>query len=171
MADTFFKVEVSGDVQKRLEGSREVALIQLNKTLREIGSLLVPALRADTPVGASGDLNKKTVFQVLGRGEDQTLEIRQSAKSGQSYFYGQAVRGGTKPHFPPSRALEPWVRKKLGVPAPASFGVAFLIARKISQVGTRKNPYHLGVLKRMLPQIQAIVNKSGQALAARIAQG
>lgn len=38
---------------------------------------------------------------------------------------------------PPSRVLEPWVRRKLGVPAKAAPGVAFLIARSIKRRGLK----------------------------------
>jgi len=48
--------------------------------------------------------------------------------------YAMFVHEGTKPHFPPIDAIEPWARKH-GIPA-------FLVARAISQKGTKAHPFY-----------------------------
>jgi hypothetical protein len=80
------------------------------------------------------------------------------------------VRGGTRPHFPPPSALYDWVMVKLGIPMPAARGVAFVIARKISQVGTKPQPYQKEALKSNMTRIQNVVNSIGQKIAIKIAQ-
>lgn len=50
--------------------------------------------------------------------------------------YGAYVEFGTDPHWPPVDAIERWAQTKLGVP-----GLGFIIARKISKVGTKAQPY------------------------------
>ena len=132
--------------------------------------MLVPQIKAASPRGATRRLANTTMFQIKGKGQDMEMDIRQGAKSASGYFYGGAVRGGTRPHFPPSSALVDWVVVKLGIPLPAAKGVAFLIARKISRVGTKPNPYHKKVLQSNMTRIQDIVNKIGQKIAVKIAQ-
>ena len=152
-----------------LRKSPEVMLAGLNRALRKIGQLMVPALKAETPVGASHHLRNYTVGEVKGRGQDQVLEIRQAAASRKGYFYGMAVRGGSRPHFPPSAELIPWVQAVLGVNAKEAPGVAFLVARKISKVGTKPNPYHARALAANMGNIQAIVEQEGVAIMGRLA--
>jgi len=136
---------------------------------RKIGKLLVPAVKAETPVGATRKLRNTTVFQIRGRTEDLQLEIRQSAESGDGFPYGIAVREGTRPHFPPVAALIPWVKAKLGIVDDAEAGkVAFLVARKISRVGTKANPYHDRVLGSNVGEIKRIVREAGVNLVSRL---
>jgi hypothetical protein len=56
---------------------------------------------------------------------------------GTSLNYAVPVELGTKPHFPPVDAVLDWVKVKLGVPETQAHGVAFAIARKIAQRGTK----------------------------------
>jgi hypothetical protein len=60
---------------------------------------------------------------------------------GTSVEYAESVELGTKPHFPPVEALQDWVEGKLGLSGSEARTVAFLIARKISKVGTK--PAHM----------------------------
>ena len=167
-----FKIEVVGmePLVKKLNRSQTENLIALNKGLREIGQFMVPAVKAVTPRGASGRLRGRTFFEIKGKGQDMEMKIVQPAKSDKGYYYGGAVRGGTRPHFPPPSALYDWVMVKLGVPMPAARGVAFLIARKISEVGTKPQPYQKEALKANMTKIQNVVNGIGQKIAIKIAQ-
>lgn len=167
-----FKIEVVGmePLVKKLNRSQTENLIALNNGLREIGRFMVPAVKAVTPKGARGRLRGRTFFEIKGKGQDMEMKIVQPAKSGMGYFYGGAVRGGTRPHFPPPSALYDWVMVKLGIPMPAARGVAFLIARKISEVGTKPQPYQKEALKANMQKIQTVVNRIGQKIAIKIAQ-
>lgn len=57
--------------------------------------------------------------------------------------YWKYIENGTRPHFPPISAIREWIRVKPVLPRPFANGklptesqLAFLIARKISRVGT-----------------------------------
>ena len=167
-----FAIEVTGlePLVRNLNRSEVENLIALNNGLRKIGQLLVPKVKEATPVGASGKLRGRTFFEIKGKGADMEMKIIQPAKSDKGYFYGGAVRGGTRPHFPPPSALYDWVVKKLGIPMPAAKGVAFLIARKISKVGTKPQKYAREVLQSNMSNIQGIVNEVGQKIAVKLAQ-
>lgn len=154
-------------------GDPEFVATRLNRMLRKVGKHLVPALKAATPVGATHHLRNYTHFRifpltVLPTSMDMRMEVRQSARSDTGYYYGMAVVGGTRPHFPPYRKLIPWVEAVLGVHGKQARSVAFLVARKISKVGTRPNPYHVGVLANNMATIQGIVDAEGVALSAEL---
>lgn len=58
--------------------------------------------------------------------------------------YGEYLEEGTRPHFPPTDAIENWIRVKRIVPRrddqgklPTEKQLAFLISRKISEDGTK----------------------------------
>lgn len=55
--------------------------------------------------------------------------------------YGRVVEEGSKPHFPNSTVLIPWVERVLGVRGKEAREKAFLIARAISRRGTPAQPY------------------------------
>ncbi len=148
--------------------ARPYILVKLNETLRRIGHLLTPQIKEETPKGATGGLRNSTVFQLLGRDEDQRLEIRQVRVSEGGFPYGTAVREGTRPHWPPYRALIPWVEAVLGISGKEGARVAFLVARKISRVGTEPNPYHQRVLERNTGEIQDIVENTGVSIIGHI---
>ncbi len=161
-----FKAHGFTEAAQSLKGGRELILTRMNQMLRTVGKLLIPALKAETPVGATHHLRNYTTGQILGTAEGMKLEIRQLAQAESGYFYGMAVVGGTRPHFPPYRRLIPWVEAVLGVHGKRASSVAFLVARKISRVGTAPNPYPERVLNANMGNIQAIVDKAGFDLAA-----
>ena len=62
--------------------------------------------------------------------------------------YWKYIENGTKPHFPPVDAIRKWISVKPVLPRPLKSGklptanqLAFLIARKISRVGTKAKPF------------------------------
>lgn len=56
--------------------------------------------------------------------------------------YWKYIENGTKPHFPPISAIENWIKVKRIIPytynkkVPTTKQLAYLISRKISEVGT-----------------------------------
>lgn len=158
------------ELSKHFSDGREIILISLNNGLREMGRVLMPEVKKETPVGATGKLKNTTTFQIMGTAEDMRMEIRQSAFRG-DYPYGVGVRLGTRPHFPPYRALIPWVTKKLGVDSERAPTVAFLIARKISKVGTKPNPYHVRAYKSKLGELERISADIMNKLADKLVAG
>lgn len=57
---------------------------------------------------------------------------------GTDVHYAPYVHNGTRPHFPPPGAMQPWARRH-GFP-PGAAG-AFLVARAISRRGTKPRPF------------------------------
>ena len=167
------EVELTGwkELETKFSRGREYMLGAALTALRRLGGILVPAIKEETPVGATGHLKNYTVFQVLGTAEDMRLEIRQSAASDRGFMYGVAVRQGTRTHFPPYRALIPWVMRKLGISGEKEASrVAYLVARKISKVGTKANPYHVRVMESHVGTVQQVVNEEMVNLMVRLSQ-
>lgn len=156
MTSIYFEPEGWDQVGDRLDKAGIQSRITINEGLREIGRILVPALKAETPVGATRGLRNSTLFQLLQPSQDeQVLEVRQGSRSSTGFFYGRVVRHGRRPGtFPPSSALVPWVMAKLGIPEARARGVAFLVARKIYRRGIPPNPYHERALANARPEIQ-----------------
>lgn len=157
------KIEVQGlaELSDRINraGSTEGRMI-LNEGFRAIGRLFVPAtgsgpLAAATPK-VTGKLRRSTVFQIIGGVMNQVLQIRQAARSALGVFYGHIVREGRGPvEAKSAKALhffiggEEFFRKRVGPAKP--------------------NPYHIGVVRRLMPEIQRIVTGMGERITAFIA--
>ena len=156
------------ELEKNFSHAREEVVITLNRMLRRSGKALLPALKKETPTGARNKLRNTTTYQIMGKGGSQRLEMRQSAFSRNGFPYGAAVRSGTRPHFPPYRELIPWVERKLGVGGLMAPRVAYLIARKISRVGTKKNPYHERAYRSKVGELKHIYNDEVEQLTERL---
>lgn len=62
--------------------------------------------------------------------------------------YWKFIEYGTRPHFPPLSAIKKWISVKPVLPRPLPSGklptanqLSYLIARKISKVGTKAHPF------------------------------
>lgn len=90
-----------------------------------------------------GDRFPAVAFGNLVRGIQ--FEVREQPPLGGLLFvaspadvYALPIETGTRPHFPPTAALLPWVKKKFpGVEEKQAKSLAFLVGRKISKVGTK----------------------------------
>lgn len=90
---------------------------------------------------ASGNLAKSIRGIVKQNGKYIVISI-------QLEDYWKYIENGTKPHFPPVDAIKKWISVKPILPRPLKSGklptanqLAFLIARKISRVGTKAKPF------------------------------
>ena len=72
-----------------------------------------------------------------------------SAVIGPTIFYAPFVEYGTRPHFPPPVALQPWAKRHGFGP-----GGAFALARAIARRGTRAHPFMRPAAKDALPMIR-----------------
>lgn len=86
---------------------------------------------------ASGDLINSIKTQVVVG--DSAWEVTMTLKD-----YWKYIEWDTKPHFPPVKAILKWVQIKPVIPRPGANGkipsqqqLAYMIARKISKVGTK----------------------------------
>jgi hypothetical protein len=95
--------------------------------------MLQAAIIPYTPVGVTGALRQGVQTSLLGSGANLTGRVFNPLPS------APAVETGRKPgKQPPTGSLLLWVRRKLGVSdEKAARSVAFLVARRIGQRGTK----------------------------------
>ena len=117
-----------------------------NLDLTDIQQLLqqfIQAVRDDLKqqnINASSKLSKSLKSVVKQKGK--WIEISISLED-----YWKYIEYGTRPHFPPIQAIRKWIDVKPVLPRPmkgklpTKDQLAFLIARKISKVGTRPKPF------------------------------
>lgn len=117
-----------------------------NLDLTNIQQLLqqfIKAVRDDLAhqnINASSKLSKSLKSVVKQKGK--WIEISISLED-----YWKYIEYGTRPHFPPIQAIRKWIDVKPVLPRPMKGKLptpdqlAFLIARKISKVGTRPKPF------------------------------
>lgn len=111
---------------------------------------------------SSGDLSKSIKSIVKQKGK--WIEISISLED-----YWKYVEYGTRPHFPPIEAIKKWIKVKPILPRPLKNGklptenqLAFLIARKISKVGTKPQPFLEPTIKQfdLINKVYEIVTKA-----------
>ena len=86
------------------------------------------------------------------------------AMVGPTVFYAPYVEYGTRPHWPPKGALQPWAARH-GFPA-GSLG-DFLVRRAIARRGTRAHPFMRPAATASLPLIQAEFEQMVRDIRAR----
>lgn len=111
------------DVREFGEGLEQAT----DQLLLEIGNELVNQLKVESPVGATGDLQRSwQIFQV----KPGVVVV------GSNIGYALDVQTGTEPHTPDFDQIQAWARRKLGDESAAG-----PVYRKIQQEGTDANPY------------------------------
>jgi hypothetical protein len=162
----------------RITGAKEImrALEQAGQRGRKIAAAAVyqEAERVmsdseqEVAVGVDGVLRTSGFVKLpTDRGGKIQVEL---GYGGAAKGYAVYVHEGTGPavgkpaYMPPSDALKPWVKKKMGVPESEVDNVAFLVARKIGRTGTEPTKY----LERPL---RKRAKGMGQRIASRIRAG
>lgn len=79
-------------------------------------------------------------------------QIPRWGRIGTNLEYSIYVHEGTRPHFPPPSAIEPWARRHGFGP-----GGGFLVARAIAQRGTQARPFLRDGFEASVGQIQGFV--------------
>lgn len=113
----------------------------LVEVLEAYGKTLVERYRQGLEDGdhiASGNLYRNVRSEVVLNGQSFIVEFIMPD-------YGEYLEQGTKPHFPPINQILNWIRVKRIAPRQDSQGrlptekqLAYLIARKISEDGTKR---------------------------------
>lgn len=119
-------VRLTGGKQmiKALRGSEDKIVAGLRRALRRSALLIWEEASRRAPVD-TGSLRADLRIRENSR--------RLEAAVGSSKRYAIFVHGGTRPHWPPLSAIEPWARRH-GVDP-------FLVARAIALKGTRAQPF------------------------------
>jgi len=150
-------------LQAAFERAPNVVREELDAAVTEADSLLTREVQEESPV--AGGTFRASIFH-----EEEVQDTVVMGVVSTPLNYAPAVELGTKPHFPPVEALIDWVRSKLHITDEKSArGVAFLIARKISRVGTKEQRPFGRVYQAQLPQVNAIFDRAGARIAARLA--
>ena len=100
---------------------------EVDDLLVEFGNQLVNNLKRESPVGATGDLQRSWQIFLTGRGR---------VVLGSRIGYADDVNDGTPPHEPDFEQIKIWARRVLGDESAA--GAVF---NKIKEEGTDPNPY------------------------------
>ena len=82
-------------------------------------------------------------------------------------LYAPFVEFGTKPHFPPPAALQPWARRH---GFPKGMAGAYMVARAIARRGTRAQPFMAPALQQSLAAIRLEWGNMLRAIEQRWAQ-
>ena len=87
---------------------------------------------------------------------------------GTNVHYAPHVEYGTRPHWPPLAAMQPWARRH---GFPAGRAGAFLVARRISQRGTRARRFMQRGAKAAIPAITRHLDQLAIAIEKRWSRG
>jgi len=100
----------------------------MNASVLHLKGQIVPLV----PVGVTALLRGGVAAAITGEGVTLVGRVFDAVS------YALPVELGSRPHFPPIGPIALWVRRKLGISDEREArSVAFLIARKISRVGTK----------------------------------
>lgn len=143
------QVHVPNTALFRGEGAKVVTdqvLADTEYAVNEIRNAAVPA----TPINLGLLRNAwGTKVDVTGGGVDVL------GRAFNPLAYAPPVERGARAHWPPRGPIEAWVRRKLGVSEREVRSVAFLVARKISRVGTSGAAMAHRAVEEVGPRIEA----------------
>lgn len=139
MADGFdIQITVEDDAALQdIANIDTIALDEMALTMRRGVDILEAAIIQNWPVGATG-LSRQAWGTNVQRG---VTAVKGTVTNPLDYaLFVDKGRAPGKP--PPIAPIELWVRRVLGIPAPESRSVAFLVARAIGKRGTKKTAPH-----------------------------
>ena len=142
-------------VLRKIQDPKKVASPRF-KFLAQAGAVLVTAVKERTPVDR-GHARNSIDMQVGSN----------FVKISSDLEYINALEEGSRPHWPPKGALQPWA-KRHGFP-PGSVG-DFLVRRAISQKGTPANHMFRDGLAASRVKIHALAESTGGAVARVMGQ-
>lgn len=162
--------DIQGSVEliKAFHVAPDIVNEELVAATWEAELLLEREIKELTPVGvgAGGGLRGS-----ISAREPRTLADNVIGVVGTSAAHALPVEIGTRPHFPPIEPLQDWVEAKLGVGDNASYGVAFMIARKIARRGTQGAHMFERAFEANRAQVQQIYARARTKIAKRMASG
>ena len=151
MATASFTFKGIDQMQRKLRDPRLLGK-PIGKALLDSGHYAIGQVKERTPSDRGRARNS------YGNPEVDPSPIPKWVKIGSNLEYIEALEKGTRPHWPPISALQPWARRH-GIPA-------FLVARAISQRGTKA--HHM--MEEGIEATQGFFNKRMRAAAREIEQ-
>ena len=156
MANIKIKIKGIDELRQGLDRAPKVIETELKDGLRKSTELIKQKARrkaGSPPIVFKGELARSIQARVTGfRGI-----VGAEAK------HAPFVEFGTKPHFPPIAPLERWAQLKLGKP-----GAGFAIAKKISERGTKAQPYFEPAIEESQTDIVRIFDNVGEVIINRL---
>lgn len=165
------RMEIFGAVElaKAFQQSPKIVSDELAAATKESLVLMEREIKELTPIGASG--GGGGLRDSISARPVEKLSGRVIGVVGTNITYAEAVEVGTRPHFPPIEPLINWVRFKLDVPWEQAPGVAYLVARKISRVGTKGQRMFKRGFESTRSEVVRIFNRASARILERIAGG
>ncbi len=156
MAEPAFRIELRG-ARRLIEKVNDPRLIaEPVRTFFHQASVAVAGeVRERTPVN-TGRLRNSITNEVDRR------RVPLFAKVGTNVSYARFVEEGSRPHWPPLSALQPWARRH---GFPAGRAGAFLVARAISRRGTKPHKMFEKGLANSLGRVRKLLNNMGRDIA------
>ena len=160
------EIRIDFDEIRQLEASYERAPeIVREELLRAVteADLLINREVVDRMPSASGLMRQSVTH------EERVEGLAVEGFVGSALNYVQPVELGTRQHFPPIEPLIDWVRLRFPVRSDMEArSIAFLVARKISRVGTKGAEMFGKTLAAVEPQLEAIFGAARERIASRV---
>lgn len=134
--------EFQKNLEKEAAKGLKIAAVKVHNTAKQ-------NLTDDGTVN-TGLLRSSVKWRISDNGK--TAEVYSNKK------YAAPVEFGSRPHFPPIAPLSDWSRKKLGI------DLGYVIARKISLVGTKAKPFLFPALEAERPNFASDIISSAKAV-------
>ena len=147
------RVRIEDEVVRRALADPELVAGPIRRFLNKSALVVEAGAKERSPVD-TGRLRSSITHQVASA----------EATVGTRLIYAPWVEFGTKPHWPPMRAMQPWA-KRHGFPA-GKVG-AFLVARAIAKHGTKPQPYLRPALQASLPDVRRFLEDAAREIEGR----
>ena len=150
------------DIRVRIEGDE-----RLRRTMQNPMFIKGPLRKFLAKAGFVLELHMKTGAPVdTGRLRSSIISKPSPTRMsvGPTVFYAPFVEFGSRPHWAPTGALQPWARRH-GFPAGALGDL--IVRRIIARRGTRAHPFAGPAMKKSIPAIHAFVREMAQDINRR----
>jgi hypothetical protein len=141
---------------------REELARAMNASVLHLKGQIMPLV----PVGVTALLRGGVQTSIAGEGVTLTGRVYDAVS------YALPVELGSRPHFPPIAPIALWVRRKLGISDEREArSVAFLIARKISRVGTKPRLFFKRGFEAGKGRVSTFFAEANARIVSRLAGG
>ena len=159
MADDLVHIIGFPELQQALQAQAQQATEVLKRQMKASGlELETEAKKQLSDVGGVDTSHLRTSTRYRPANSGLTAEVAAPNPEAAAVELGTAPAGELKQHFPPPKALKPWLRRH-GMPESA----AYPVARKIALVGIRARPWlsraHDTIAQKFVKDLTAKLNQ------------